>query len=117
MKQRRYGLVLAQQHVRALDPTQNPSRSAKRSYVLGKCEKRAPHKESSFLSGKIELLLHESRYLKPSLSPLQTDHIISEHLQQPACLEVDPSHKALRVNACDSANPYQKWQFGNYYAD
>ncbi|XP_061219776.1 polypeptide N-acetylgalactosaminyltransferase 5 isoform X3 [Neopsephotus bourkii] len=45
------------------------------------------------------------------------DHIISEHLQQPACLEVDPSHKALRVNACDSANPYQKWQFGNYYAD
>ncbi|KFP57914.1 Polypeptide N-acetylgalactosaminyltransferase 5, partial [Cathartes aura] len=56
-------------------------------------------------------------YLKPSLSPLQKDHIVSEHLQQPACLEVDPSHKALRVNACDSANPYQKWQFGNYYAD
>ncbi|XP_062493817.1 polypeptide N-acetylgalactosaminyltransferase 5 isoform X2 [Pezoporus occidentalis] len=45
------------------------------------------------------------------------DHIISEHLQQLACLEVDPSHKALRVNACDSANLYQKWQFGNYYAD
>ncbi|XP_026708343.1 polypeptide N-acetylgalactosaminyltransferase 5 [Athene cunicularia] len=47
----------------------------------------------------------------------ETDHIVWEHLPQPACLEVDPSHKALRVNACDSANPYQKWQFGNYYAD
>ncbi|XP_063198266.1 polypeptide N-acetylgalactosaminyltransferase 5 [Chroicocephalus ridibundus] len=59
-------------------------------------------------------------WLHRSLATIQpdlTDHIISEHLQQPACLEVDPSHKALRVNACDSANPYQKWQFGNYYAD
>ncbi|XP_056206540.1 polypeptide N-acetylgalactosaminyltransferase 5 [Falco biarmicus] len=52
-----------------------------------------------------------------AFQPELTDHIISEHLQQPACLEVDPSHKALRINACDSANPYQKWQFGNYYAD
>ncbi|NXS45661.1 GALT5 acetylgalactosaminyltransferase, partial [Balaeniceps rex] len=52
-----------------------------------------------------------------AFQPELTDHIVSEHLQQPACLEVDPSHKALRVNACDSANPYQKWQFGNYYAD
>ncbi|NWY54990.1 GALT5 acetylgalactosaminyltransferase, partial [Chionis minor] len=52
-----------------------------------------------------------------AFQPELTDHIISEHLQQLACLEVDPSHKALRINACDSANPYQKWQFGNYYAD
>ncbi|XP_030909216.2 polypeptide N-acetylgalactosaminyltransferase 5 [Melopsittacus undulatus] len=52
-----------------------------------------------------------------AFQPELTDHIISEHLQQLACLEVDPSHKALRVNACDSANPYQKWQFGNYYAN
>ncbi|KAM6259703.1 polypeptide N-acetylgalactosaminyltransferase 5 isoform 1-T1 [Spheniscus humboldti] len=52
-----------------------------------------------------------------AFQPELTDHIVSEHLQQLACLEVDPSHKALRVNACDSANPYQKWQFGNYYAD
>ncbi|XP_050756018.1 polypeptide N-acetylgalactosaminyltransferase 5 [Gymnogyps californianus] len=52
-----------------------------------------------------------------AFQPELKDHIVSEHLQQPACLEVDPSHKALRVNACDSANPYQKWQFGNYYAD
>ncbi|PKU28813.1 polypeptide n-acetylgalactosaminyltransferase 5 [Limosa lapponica baueri] len=47
----------------------------------------------------------------------KTDHIVWEHLQQPACLEADPSHRAPRVNACDSANPYQKWQFGNYHAD
>ncbi|NXX95349.1 GALT5 acetylgalactosaminyltransferase, partial [Centropus bengalensis] len=50
-------------------------------------------------------------------APELTEHIISEHLPQAVCLEADPSHKALRVNACDSANPYQKWQFGNYYAD
>ncbi|XP_074885215.1 polypeptide N-acetylgalactosaminyltransferase 5 isoform X1 [Buteo buteo] len=63
---------------------------------------------------------HSLAWLHRSLAAFQpelTDHIVSEHLQQPACLEVDPSHKALRVNACDSANPYQKWQFGNYYAD
>nr|XP_009930495.1 PREDICTED: polypeptide N-acetylgalactosaminyltransferase 5 [Opisthocomus hoazin] len=47
----------------------------------------------------------------------ETDHLVSEHLQQPACLEADPAPQALRVNACDSANPRQKWQFGHYYAD
>ncbi|KAM6332448.1 polypeptide N-acetylgalactosaminyltransferase 5 [Podargus strigoides] len=52
-----------------------------------------------------------------TFQPQLTDHIVTEHLQQPACLEVDPPRKALRVNACDSTNPYQKWQFGNYYAD
>ncbi|XP_074684319.1 polypeptide N-acetylgalactosaminyltransferase 5 [Strix aluco] len=52
-----------------------------------------------------------------AFQPELTDHIVWEHLPQPVCLEVDPSHNALRVNACDSANPYQKWQFGNYYAD
>ncbi|KAM6421633.1 polypeptide N-acetylgalactosaminyltransferase 5 [Rhynochetos jubatus] len=52
-----------------------------------------------------------------AVQPELTDHLISEHLQQPTCLEVDPSHRALRVNACDAAKPYQKWQFGNYYAD
>ncbi|NWI57696.1 GALT5 acetylgalactosaminyltransferase, partial [Calyptomena viridis] len=54
-----------------------------------------------------------------TVRPGLTDHIISEHqhLPQPSCLEVDPSYKALRVKACDSTNPYQKWQFGNYHAD
>ncbi|XP_039411439.1 polypeptide N-acetylgalactosaminyltransferase 5 [Corvus cornix cornix] len=61
-------------------------------------------------------------WLHRSLATVQpglTDHIISEHqhLPQPACLEVDPSYKALRVKACDSTNPYQKWQFGTYHAD
>ncbi|XP_074001600.1 polypeptide N-acetylgalactosaminyltransferase 5 [Numenius arquata] len=63
---------------------------------------------------------HSPTWLHRSLATTQpdlTDHIVSEHLQQPACLEVDPSRRALRVNACDSANPYQKWQFGNYHAD
>lgn len=49
--------------------------------------------------------------------PELADHLVAEHLQPPACLEVDPSLQALRVSACNSANPYQKWQFGNYYAD
>ncbi|XP_032549921.1 polypeptide N-acetylgalactosaminyltransferase 5 [Chiroxiphia lanceolata] len=60
--------------------------------------------------------LHRSlATVRPGLS----DHIISEHqhLPQPSCLEVDPSYKALRVKACDSTNPYQKWQFGNYHVD
>ncbi|XP_031970129.1 polypeptide N-acetylgalactosaminyltransferase 5 [Corvus moneduloides] len=61
-------------------------------------------------------------WLHRSLATVQpglTDHIISEHqhLPQLACLEVDPSYKALRVKACDSTNPYQKWQFGTYHAD
>nr|XP_009664851.1 PREDICTED: polypeptide N-acetylgalactosaminyltransferase 5 [Struthio camelus australis] len=63
---------------------------------------------------------HGLKWLHKSLAAFQpelTDHIVLEHLQQPACLEVDQSHKTLRVNACDSSNPYQKWQFGNYYAD
>uniref|UniRef100_A0A8C3K5Y0 Polypeptide N-acetylgalactosaminyltransferase n=1 Tax=Calidris pygmaea TaxID=425635 RepID=A0A8C3K5Y0_9CHAR len=63
---------------------------------------------------------HSPTWLHRSLATTQpdlTEHIVWEHLQQPACLEVDPSHGAPRVNACDSANPYQKWQFGNYHAD
>ncbi|NWW01967.1 GALT5 acetylgalactosaminyltransferase, partial [Oreocharis arfaki] len=61
-------------------------------------------------------------WLHRSLATVQpglTDHIISEHqhLPQPACLEVDPSYRALRVKACDSSSPYQKWQFGTYHAD
>ncbi|CAM2100459.1 polypeptide N-acetylgalactosaminyltransferase 5 [Caretta caretta] len=52
-----------------------------------------------------------------AFQPELIDHMVLEHLQQPTCLEVDQSHKTLRVNACDASNPYQKWQFGNYYAD
>ncbi|XP_060113294.1 polypeptide N-acetylgalactosaminyltransferase 5 [Heteronotia binoei] len=49
--------------------------------------------------------------------PELMDHIVLEHLPQALCLEVDQSQKALRVNICSASNPYQKWQFGNYYAD
>nr|XP_056717444.1 polypeptide N-acetylgalactosaminyltransferase 5 [Euleptes europaea] len=49
--------------------------------------------------------------------PELMNHIVLEHLPQTTCLEVDPSQKALRVNICSASNPYQKWQFGNYYAD
>ncbi|KAH0621398.1 hypothetical protein JD844_022664 [Phrynosoma platyrhinos] len=49
--------------------------------------------------------------------PELMDHIVLEHLPRATCLEVDQSQKALRANICSSSNPYQKWQFGNYYAD
>ncbi|XP_054827205.1 polypeptide N-acetylgalactosaminyltransferase 5 isoform X2 [Eublepharis macularius] len=49
--------------------------------------------------------------------PELMDHIVLERLPQATCLEVDQSKKALRVNNCSPSNPYQKWQFGNYYAD
>ncbi|RMB92560.1 hypothetical protein DUI87_31014 [Hirundo rustica rustica] len=54
-----------------------------------------------------------------TVRPGLADHIISEHqhLPQPACLEVDPTYKALRVRGCDSTSPHQKWQFGSYHAD
>ncbi|KAM4897932.1 polypeptide N-acetylgalactosaminyltransferase 5 [Sylvia borin] len=59
------------------------------------------------------------RALATSIQPGLTEHIISEHqhLPQPACLEVDPSYRALRVRGCDPTKPHQKWQFGSYHAD
>uniref|UniRef100_A0A8D0KP82 Polypeptide N-acetylgalactosaminyltransferase n=1 Tax=Salvator merianae TaxID=96440 RepID=A0A8D0KP82_SALMN len=49
--------------------------------------------------------------------PELMDHIVLEHLPQATCLEMDLSQKSLKANICSSSNPYQKWQFGNYYAD
>uniref|UniRef100_A0A6J0U9Y1 Polypeptide N-acetylgalactosaminyltransferase n=1 Tax=Pogona vitticeps TaxID=103695 RepID=A0A6J0U9Y1_9SAUR len=49
--------------------------------------------------------------------PELMDHIVLEHLPRATCLEVDQSQKALRANICSSSSLYQKWQFGNYYAD
>ncbi|XP_066477651.1 polypeptide N-acetylgalactosaminyltransferase 5 [Tiliqua scincoides] len=49
--------------------------------------------------------------------PELMDHIVLEHLPRATCLEVDQSQKTLRANICSSSNPYQKWQFGHYYAD
>ncbi|XP_062434690.1 polypeptide N-acetylgalactosaminyltransferase 5 isoform X2 [Rhea pennata] len=63
---------------------------------------------------------HRLKWLHMSLAAFQPelmDHVVVEHLPQPACLEADPAHKTLRVNACNSSSPYQKWRFGNYYAD
>ncbi|XP_037999318.1 polypeptide N-acetylgalactosaminyltransferase 5 [Motacilla alba alba] len=51
--------------------------------------------------------------------PGLTEHLVSEQQrlpQQPACLEVDPAFRALRVRGCDPRNPHQKWQFGRYHA-
>nr|XP_031361333.1 polypeptide N-acetylgalactosaminyltransferase 5 [Lonchura striata domestica] len=61
-------------------------------------------------------------WLHRSLATVQpglTEHLISEHqhLPRPACLEVDPSRRALRVKGCDPRNPRQKWRFSSYHAD
>ncbi|XP_061464732.1 polypeptide N-acetylgalactosaminyltransferase 5 isoform X2 [Rhineura floridana] len=45
------------------------------------------------------------------------DHVVLEHLPRATCLEVDQSQEGLKANICSSSNLYQKWQFGNYYAD
>ncbi|XP_067155563.1 polypeptide N-acetylgalactosaminyltransferase 5 [Apteryx mantelli] len=61
---------------------------------------------------------HRLKWLHGSLArPELMEHIAVEHLPQPACLEADQARKTLRVNACDSSSPHQKWHFGNYYAD
>ncbi|XP_030096085.2 polypeptide N-acetylgalactosaminyltransferase 5 [Serinus canaria] len=61
-------------------------------------------------------------WLHGSLATVQpglSAHLVSQHqrLPQPACLEVDPSFRALRVRGCDARNPHQKWQFSRYHAD
>ncbi|XP_039554600.1 polypeptide N-acetylgalactosaminyltransferase 5 isoform X2 [Passer montanus] len=54
-----------------------------------------------------------------SAQPGLTDHLVWEQRQlpQPACLEVHPSYRALRVKGCDPSSPHQKWQFSRYHAD
>ncbi|XP_054237241.1 polypeptide N-acetylgalactosaminyltransferase 5 [Indicator indicator] len=89
--------------------------------------RRIQHGELCIMPSGAAVTLRPCRASSPStawlhraLVAFQTqlkDHLISEHLQQPVCLEVGPSDKALRVSACDSTNPHQKWQFGSYYAD
>ncbi|NXN10184.1 GALT5 acetylgalactosaminyltransferase, partial [Indicator maculatus] len=89
--------------------------------------RRIQHGELCVTPGAAALTLRPCRASSPgtawlhrALVAFQTqlkDHLISEHLQQPVCLEVGPSDRALRVSACDSTNPHQKWQFGSYYAD
>ncbi|XP_003224655.1 polypeptide N-acetylgalactosaminyltransferase 5 [Anolis carolinensis] len=52
-----------------------------------------------------------------AFQPELTDHIVLENIPRATCLEADQSQKVLWANICSSSNPYQKWQFGNYYAD
>ncbi|XP_044525050.1 polypeptide N-acetylgalactosaminyltransferase 5 [Gracilinanus agilis] len=49
------------------------------------------------------------------LHPEQMDHLILEYWEQLRCLEASHSGKTLKVTACDSMNPYQKWKFEEYY--
>uniref|UniRef100_F6W927 Polypeptide N-acetylgalactosaminyltransferase n=1 Tax=Monodelphis domestica TaxID=13616 RepID=F6W927_MONDO len=49
------------------------------------------------------------------LHPEEMDHLILEYWEQLRCLEASHSGKTLKVTACDSMNPYQKWKFEEYY--
>ncbi|XP_040213868.1 polypeptide N-acetylgalactosaminyltransferase 5 [Rana temporaria] len=58
------------------------------------------------------------RWLHKSLTAFQPaleSHFVLESIPRPTCLEVDPSHKTLRTNACDPTNKLQKWQFEKYF--
>ncbi|XP_067995298.1 polypeptide N-acetylgalactosaminyltransferase 5 isoform X1 [Melanerpes formicivorus] len=89
--------------------------------------RRIQHGELCIMPSGATVVLRPCRAGSPSMAwlhralvALQTqlrDHLVTERLQKSACLEVGPSHKALRVGACDSTNPQQKWQFGSYHAD
>lgn len=59
------------------------------------------------------------RWLHKSLTAFQPaleSHFVLESIPRPTCLEVDPSHKTLRTNACNPTNKLQKWQFEKYFA-
>ncbi|XP_039613373.1 polypeptide N-acetylgalactosaminyltransferase 5 [Polypterus senegalus] len=60
---------------------------------------------------------HHIRWLHRSLisDPLLTDHLILEHLQRPMCLEAKPTEKIPYLQLCNPSNPFQKWQFTNYF--
>ncbi|MBN3306233.1 GALT5 acetylgalactosaminyltransferase, partial [Amia calva] len=57
--------------------------------------------------------LHKSHVFNPPL----LEHLILEHLPQPACLEADRKGVAVLLRKCDPGSPFQKWQFTNYYAE
>ncbi|XP_075036945.1 polypeptide N-acetylgalactosaminyltransferase 5 [Mixophyes fleayi] len=60
------------------------------------------------------------RWLHKSLTAFQpslANHFVVENIQQPRCLEVDPSLGRVQINACNPENKLQKWQFEKYFAE
>ncbi|KFO22412.1 polypeptide N-acetylgalactosaminyltransferase 5 [Fukomys damarensis] len=60
------------------------------------------------------------RWLHKSTSVFHPDlvnHIVFENSPQLLCLEGNFSQKTLKLAACDSVKPHQKWKFENYYED
>ncbi|XP_005393469.1 PREDICTED: polypeptide N-acetylgalactosaminyltransferase 5 [Chinchilla lanigera] len=49
--------------------------------------------------------------------PDLVNHIVFENSHQLLCLEGNFSQKTLKVAACDSMKPHQKWKFEKYYED
>ncbi|XP_004835982.1 polypeptide N-acetylgalactosaminyltransferase 5 isoform X1 [Heterocephalus glaber] len=49
--------------------------------------------------------------------PDLVNHIVSENSHQLLCLEGNFSQKTVKVAACNSMKPHQKWKFEKYYED
>ncbi|XP_051022303.1 polypeptide N-acetylgalactosaminyltransferase 5 [Acomys russatus] len=56
--------------------------------------------------------LHKS---ESAFHPELVDHIVFENSQQLLCMEGNVSQKTLKLAACNSVEPYQKWKFEKYY--
>ncbi|XP_038607384.1 polypeptide N-acetylgalactosaminyltransferase 5 [Tachyglossus aculeatus] len=52
-----------------------------------------------------------------ALRPELMDHIVVANIKKPVCWEANHNHNTLKITACDSMNPYQKWKFEKYYVD
>ncbi|XP_075687206.1 polypeptide N-acetylgalactosaminyltransferase 5 [Rhinoderma darwinii] len=59
------------------------------------------------------------RWLHGSLTafqPVLASHLVLENAKHPMCLEVEPSHRQVRINVCSPTNQLQKWKFETYFA-
>ncbi|XP_061648391.1 polypeptide N-acetylgalactosaminyltransferase 5 [Phyllopteryx taeniolatus] len=53
---------------------------------------------------------------KSSKLPLP-EHLIAEKSSKQMCLEASPRGNLIRLTTCVADNPFQQWQFTNYYSD
>ncbi|KAM4626760.1 polypeptide N-acetylgalactosaminyltransferase 5 [Discoglossus pictus] len=81
----------------------------------------APAKEKDTLSvHPCDKTNGNQRWLHKSLvtfQPSLKDHFVLESVPQPTCLEVDKSHKSVRISDCNPSSRYQKWVFQKYFAE
>ncbi|XP_053327290.1 polypeptide N-acetylgalactosaminyltransferase 5 [Spea bombifrons] len=60
------------------------------------------------------------RWLHKSLTSFQPplkEHFLLENIQHPTCLDVDQSHRSIKLSTCEPSNKHQKWQFEKYFVE